>query len=128
MRSFIALLLLSFIAITLCQSPVAAPSKLGDGRARTLKFFKAPGTVGVKAVAVSKVGGMAELDAILAGATLIPFPTMAFSYFTAERNVTEDITTFTSGRFSFAFRFVGMVEYEESGANPGYQPDGKYYL
>ena len=57
MRSFIALLLLSFIAIAICQtSPVAAPSNVGDGRIRTLRFFKSSGTAGVKAVARYKSG------------------------------------------------------------------------
>jgi hypothetical protein len=49
------------------------------------------------------VGGLTELDAILAGATLLPFPTLALSYFTAEREVSEDMTTFCL--WSLLFRF-----------------------
>jgi hypothetical protein len=73
---------------------------------------------------VWQLEGFTERDAIIAGASVIPFPTMAFAYFSSESNVTEDLSTFTAGRFAFAYRFVALIEYEESGDTDGFQHSG----
>ncbi len=126
MYSFKALLLFSFVAAAICQeTPFGFTTEFNrTGPNRNINVISAPGSFGIRAVAVSKVGNMTDLDAVRAGATLVPFPTMTYSYFTSYRNVTEDITDFASAHFSFAFRFVGIIEYAESGATDGFQPSG----